>query len=159
MKKILSLALVLVLVLTTLTSCDFLMNFLQQEDSYDIAGAAEYLDGLYKEDLNKTPVDFQVVAQVIVNGVTYTIEWTVDTDKVTVGTPANSLVTIDVDEKSLEEVKYTLTATIKDPAGKTATKKYNLTVPKYEAMSWGDYIAAESGSMISEIMLPVSAAM
>ena len=102
MKKFLSLALVFVLVLVTLTSCDFLNKLLNKGEettttpeettppapTYDVDAAATYLDNLYKEGFKnspKTTVDFDVVSQIIIDGLTYTVEWTVDTDKVTVG--------------------------------------------------------------------------
>ena len=88
----------------------------------------------------------------IINDVTYTVTWTVDTDKVTVGTPANGLVTINVDEKATADLNYTLTATIANPDGLTVTKEYKLMVPKYEAMSWEAYIAAKTGDLISEVI-------
>ena len=71
--------------------------------TYDLEGAAAYVQSLYKEDLTVTAVDFNVVSQVMIAGVTYQIDWSVDTDKVTVGAPANGIVTVNVNEKSPEQ--------------------------------------------------------
>ena len=155
MKKFLSIALVAILVLVTLVSCNFLPG---AEDTttkapeetttpapqYDIDAAAAFFDNLYKEDYSAKkdeesgelvyPVvqaDFTVVAQVVIETLSYSVEWTVDTDKVTVGKAEGGFITINVDEESPEEVQFTLTAPIKDGNGKTATRSYTLIVPEY----------------------------
>ena len=167
MKKFLSLALVLILVLATLASCNFgkkseetTTQAPEKEETptptYDIDKAAIYLENLYKDgfkDNPKTAVDYDVVAQVMINDLIYKVTWTVDTDKVTVGEAKDSKVTINVDEKSPEEVKYTLTATITaadNSASKTVIFK-NLIVPMYGLMSWDEYIAAKTGDVIPEV--------
>jgi hypothetical protein len=117
--------------------------------NYDLDGAVAYVEGLYKEDLSVTAVDYTVASQVIVAGVTYQVEWSVDTDKVTVGKAENGVVAIGVDEKSPEEVAYKLTATVK--AGKKASKTttFNLTVPKYTVNSHEEYMAAAQDDMLT----------
>ena len=115
MKKLLTLLLVALLVCSTFVACG------EDPVTYDLDGAAAYVEGLYKEELSVTAVDFSVVSQVIIGGVTYQIDWSVDTDKVTVGEPANNVVVIGVDEKSPEEVSYKLTATIKAGPGSRCT--------------------------------------
>ena len=148
MKKFLALLLVALLTCSLFVACDFFGN--EEESSsttevtYDLEGAAEYVKGLYKDDLNITSVDYSVVSQVMVAGVTYQIDWAVDSDKVTVGEPADGKVVIGVDEKSPEEVAYKLTATIKAGDGTSTTVTFNLTVPLYEAVSHEEYMAAES---------------
>ena len=165
MKKFLSLALVLILVLATLASCNFgkkseetTTQAPQKEETpaYDINSAVVYLENLYKDGFKanpKTAVDYDMVAQVMIKGLTYKVTWTVDTDKVTVGEAKDGKVTINVDEKSAEEVKYTLTATITaadNSASKTVTFK-DLIVPLYGLMSWDEYIAAKTGDVIPEV--------
>ena len=153
MKKFLALLLAALLACTFFVACDF--GGAEEESSsdaevtYDLEGAAEYVKGLYKDDLKITAVDYTVVSQVIVAGVTYQIDWTVDSDKVTVGEPANGVVVIGVDEKSPEEVQYKLTATIKAGDGTTTTVNFKLTVPKYEVNSHAEYMAAQKGDTLT----------
>ncbi len=168
MKKFLSLALVFVLVLVTLTSCDFLNNLLNKEEettppapTYDIDAAAAFFDNLYKEDYSpkrneetgetEFPVvqaDLTVVAQIVIEGLTYTVEWAVDSDKVTVGEAKDGKIIIDIDEESDAEVKFVLTATIKDGNGKTATRSYTLIVPEYILWSHEEYMNAKKDDAV-----------
>ena len=147
MKKLLSLLLVVLLVCSTLVACGNKPT--DPEVTYDLDGAAAYVEGLYKEDLSVTAVDFSVVSQVIIGGVTYQIDWAVDTDKVTVGAPENNLVLIGVDEKSPEEVAYKLTATIKAGDGTSKDVVLKLSVPKYDVNSHADYMAAQKDDMLT----------
>lgn len=145
MKKLLTLALALLLVCSIFVACG--------EDkptvTYDLDGAVAYVEGLYKEDLSVTAVDYDVVAQVMIAGVTYQIDWSVDSDKVTVGEAANGVVTIGVDEKSPEEVSYKLTATVKAGDGTSATTAFKLSVPKYSVNSHEEYMAAVQDDMLT----------
>ena len=154
MKKLLAISLVLLLAVAMLASCNIGTG--GNEDTtaapevvYDVAGAAEYVKALYKEELAITAVDYSVVSQVIVAGVTYTVEWTVDTDKVTVGTPADGLVKIDVNEKSPEELQYKLTATVKAADGTTEVVNFKLSVPKYSVNSHEDYMNAKQDDQLT----------
>ena len=146
MKKILTLLLVLVLCVSVFAACkkEEPQPEPQPSVTYDVAAAAEYVEGLYKEDLGTTAADFNVVPQVRVAGATYTVTWSVDTDKVTVEVSEDGkTVTINVDEKSNEEVAYVLTATVKAPDDTTATASFNCNVPKYAVNSHADYMAAQ----------------
>ena len=158
MKKIIALMLVLLLVCCAFAACGDKDTDTNKDDPkdtsndavvYDLEGAAAYLEGLYKEDLSVTAVDFDVVAQVIIGGVTYEIDWTVDSDKVTVGEAANGVVTIGVDEKSPEEVQYKLTATIKAGDGTSTTVGFKLSVPAYEVNSHEEYMAAQQDEILT----------
>ena len=156
MKKLLALLLVATLLCSMFASC----GSKKSEDgaattappstvTYDLDGAAAYVESLYKEDLVVTAVDYKVVSQVMIGGVTYQIDWSVDTDKVTVGTPANGEVVVDVNEKSPEEVSYKLTATIKAGDGSTKTVTFKLSVPKYEVNSHAEYMAAKKDDQLT----------
>jgi DNA/RNA endonuclease YhcR with UshA esterase domain len=118
-----------------------------EDDGYDVEAAADYIYNLYK---NKeiTAADFEVTAKVAIAGVVHTVEWSVDTDKVVIKTnPENANVFIvDVNETSVEEVAYVLTATITG-GDKTATKSFNLIVPKFEVTAFEDYIDATEGTV------------
>ena len=144
MKKIITLLLALLMVCSLLAGCKK-----DPEVVYDVEGAAAYVEGLYKEDRPTTSADYDLVSQVIVNGVTYQVEWSVDTDKVKVGEPADGKVVIDVDEKSPEEVKYVLTATVKAGDGTTKAVSFNRVVPLYDVNSHAEYLAAEKDTELT----------
>lgn len=143
MKKILTLLLVLVLCVSVFAACKK-EEPQPEQPTYDVAAAAEYVEGLYKEELGTTAADFNVVPQVRVAGATYTVTWTVDTDKVTVEVSADGkTVTVNVPEKSKEDFTYVLTATVKAPDGTTATASFTCNVLKYNVNSHADYMAAQ----------------
>ena len=144
MKKLLALMLAIVLVFSAFAACDTKTPGGTDEDNavvYDLDSATAYVEALYKEDLATTAVDFTVVPQVMVGGVTYQVSWSVDTDKVTV-TVADGKVTVDVDEKSPEEVKYKLTATVTAGDGTSKDVSINCKIPKYAVNSHAEYMAA-----------------
>ena len=151
---------VLTLLITVLLLCSIVIGCTEEPTTpavnYDVEGAANYVDALYREDLSTTAVDYELAAQVIVGGVTYQVSWTVDTDKVTVGTPADGKVVVDVDEKSPEEVAYKLTATVKAGDGTTKTLVFNLKVPKYEANSHAEYMAAAKDDELTVVGVVVA---
>ena len=148
MKKIITLVLAALLVCTMLAACGQKTPD-EPAVTYDLEGAVAYVEGLYKEDLSVTAVDYDVVSQVIIGGVTYQIDWSVDTDKVTVGTPANGVVTIGVDEKSPEALEYKLTATVKAGDGTSQTVTFKLSVPEYAINSHDEYMAAKQDDMLT----------
>ena len=116
------------------------------EPTFDAEAAADYIYNLYK-DKSITATDFEVTAKVAIEGIVHTVEWSVDTDKVTIEVKDKNTYIINVDEKTAEEVKYVLTATITG-GDQIATKSFNLTIPAYAVMSWDAYMAAESGAAI-----------
>ncbi len=118
---------------------------------YDVEDAAAYLKNMYKKYLTETETaaDFTLVSQVMKGGVVYNITWSVDREDIKVIVDeANKQVKIDLDEKTKVDITYKLTATIKDPDGKTATLTFELKVPKYVLSSWKEYMAAEAGKAV-----------
>ena len=155
MKKLLVVLLSLILCVTMLSSCNFLKNFAEirgeqnKEETpaeYNVDAAAEYIYNLYKNK-STTATDFEVTAKVSIAGVMHDVEWSVDTDKVTVAKKDANTYIINVDEESPEEVKYVLTATVKG-GDKTATKSFNLTVPKYVLTPFEEYIDKTEGDVV-----------
>ncbi len=140
MKKLSALILVFIMVMAALVAC----GSKDEAPSADLTAARDYLYSMYKDsDGSVTGADYQVVGVVAVNGVTYTVEWTVDNDKIKI-VAGEKLVTIDVDEKSATEEQYTLTATVKDANGNAAEPcTFKHTVPAYAINTWAEYIAAE----------------
>ena len=121
MKKILSLVLILAMALGMMAGCVNNDSTTSTNAANGLESAKEYLYAMYKDnDGTVARKGFTLVAAVRIDGVTYPIEWTVDTDKVTI-TPDGSYVKVDFDTAPVEQLDFTLTATIKNDAGETAT--------------------------------------
>ena len=161
MKKLLILILALVMCLSVLTSCDQIKGIIDGiiggeqpgEIEYHIDRAEAFLKNMYKNENSVTAADYDVVGQVRVAGVPYAVTWAVDTDKVTIEGPntdkdGNVIYKVNVDEKSDEEVAYKLTATITAGNGDTATVTFDRVVPKYNVLSWDEYMAAAKGDTV-----------
>ena len=150
MKKLLVVLLALTLCFA-LASCEFISNIIngqqqQEEVEYNAAAAADYVYNLYKNK-SVTAADFEVTAVANIAGVKHTVEWSVNTDKVTITKKNDTTYIVNVDEESAEELAYVLTATVKG-GDQVATKTFNLTVPKYELTSFEDYMAAKQGDNV-----------
>ena len=146
MKKLLVVLLTLVLCLGVFVAC----GDKTPEVTYDVDAAASYLFNLYKDKAETTAADFEVTAKVQVSGVSYDVEWTA-TEGVTVTKKDDNTYTIDINEKTTEAYEYTLTATVKAGDGTTAQKTFKFNVPKYELMTWEQYIAAAAGDPITSV--------
>ncbi len=141
MKKLIAFVLVLALFAIALVGCG--------SGNDELTAAKDYLYAMYKDAAEKTPSDYTVVGAVVRNGITYTVEWTVDvTEGVTVVVGEDKMVTIDVNEKATEAIPYVLTATLKDPDGKTVSTTFNHTVPMFKELTWAEYIATEKGETV-----------
>lgn len=125
MKKIISVALLLALCLSLFAGC----NQEPAKTASNLPAAKEYLEGMYKADAVDTPTDYTLVGVVLIEGVSYNVDWTTDSDKITVTRGDNKMVTIDVPDNSPEEIKYVLTATITDANGETTTTSFNRRIP------------------------------
>lgn len=140
MKKLLVLLLALSLAVCPLVSCgdgagsESAADTGAQSGAYDVKSAAAFLKNMYKDYLSnpETGRDFTLTAQVMNDGVAYTVSWAANTDKV-VAEPneAEKTVTINVDEKTEEAVNYDLTATVTAPDGTTAQVTFKLVIPAY----------------------------
>ena len=136
MKKLIALILALVLCLGALAGCE---KAPEAPVVDTLANAKAYLFTMYKDLAPKTLRDFDLVGIVSIGGVSYTVEWTTNVaeDLIKV-VPGDKKVTIDiVNEKPEEDVQYTLTATIKDAEGKTASTSFDFYVPGVPVASNG----------------------
>ena len=126
MKKLIALIAVLALCLTAIP-------VLAEDANADLLSAKAYIYQMYKNpsrtDIKSTPVDFDVIGSVPVDGVEYTVEWSADSDTIKVIVNEDGSVTIDVDENNPSELFYKLTATVKDAAGNTASVSFDRKVP------------------------------
>ncbi|MBE6788749.1 MAG: DUF2291 domain-containing protein [Ruminococcaceae bacterium] len=121
MKKIISAALSLLMVLSLFAACSD-----NKKDS-DLANAKAYLTNMYqtaeKDKAMELLMDKDVLSVVTIDGVSYEVEWTIDVTKgkadsvkVTESDKENH-VTIDVPDLPEEDIEFTATATVKDEKG------------------------------------------
>ena len=158
MKKLLSLILVTMLCVCALASCavvDTVKGWLGiGEDpgeviEYNLPGAVEYLRTMYINGETVTPNDYELVAQVMIKAVKYTVDWSVDNDKVKL-TKGETSWTVDVDNFAEEAHDYTLTATITAGDGtKDSSLTFKRTVPKYEVLTYEEFLAAEDDTAVT----------
>ena len=138
MKKFIAMLLLFTMCIGAFVGC----NNNKNEANVDLENAKTYVFNMYnggasKDEAIKILKDKEVISSVPVDGVTYTIEWTVnvtagaaDSVKIADGKNGNKLV--DITEGSEEQIDFTLTATIKAPNGETATVSFKFFVPKTE---------------------------
>ena len=147
MKKIISFILIAILCLGVLTSCDQLNGVIDSikdkiglgEQVDDAAADKAFNDAvmslhrMYKDKAESTSVDFDLVSQVIVNGVKYPVTWTVDNDKVVIRESVNAgFYTVDLPDVNEEEFTYTITATITDGGKRSEQKSYTFKMLKQQ---------------------------
>ncbi len=130
MKRLISIALMLVLCLSVFAGCNQEPAPVEAEPA-TIADAVAYIKTVYKNAAEMTTKDYDRIGVVPVGDVKFDVEWTVDVgeDVVKVIRNENGMVTIDINEDSPEEVAYVLTATIKDAEGNTETLTWNHKLP------------------------------
>ena len=141
MKKVLICVLALVICLSTvlaIVGCD-------NKPSEGLEAAKNYLDALCKDQPSVTTADYTLVGSVPYNGVNYEVSWSV---KVTSGpsagvklVPDGKLFKVDIDEYCAEEIKYTLTAEIKEEKA-SLTLSYDRSVPAFIVNTYDEYAAA-----------------
>ena len=153
MKKLIALFMCLTLCLSMFAACGKQEGGEEQGTNAadNLVSAGAYLFSLYKDDAELTPSDYDVVGRVMVDGVAYTVEWTVNvTDGVVIKESEKSgFFTVDINEKSETEIAYTLTATIKSENGETVQKNFSRKVPAYKEFGYADYAAAENGAVVA----------
>ena len=100
------------------------------DETATLADAAAYLNSLYKDGNEITERDFDVVGRVLIGGVSFTVTWTVDSDKITIKeSTKQGFYTVDLPDAVEEETAYVLTATIADADGKTEQKTFKRKIP------------------------------
>ena len=171
MKKLLALVLVMILSLTALVSCempesvDGILNTVKDkvntllgkeptpeepdepEVVYDVAAAKEYLYTLYINSSVQTPNDYTLVKQVYINRVPHPVVWTTNTELVKI-VENETDVTVDVDEKSAEDLPYTLTATI-TAGGQTESVSFERMVPAYNLLTYAEYLEKQTNDSVT----------
>ena len=134
MKKILSIALVLVLCLSLFAGCGEKKG---DEPASNLVNAKSFLEDMiygtnYKPgDVMSIDRDKDVVASVAVDGVSYPIEWSINitegaADSVKIGESSTANhVKIDLPDVAETDILFSAIATFKDEAGKTETATFN----------------------------------
>ena len=160
MKKILALVLVLVLCLGALASCnpkqtignikDKITGIFHKENE-ELNNAAKFVFNMYKNEPEQTTASYTLAATAYVNGVKYTVTWSVDTDLISI-VPVEgdeTLVTVVIPELSADrEIPYVLTATISNAEGESVVKTFNRVVPKLQVNTWDEYMAAVKDDVV-----------
>ena len=148
MKKAFLYSLVAVLCLLTVVGCSTSNNTASEPSG--LTKAKSYLYAMYKDKAVATASDYTVVDTVMINGVSYSVEWSSDVDASAVSfIPGDKhMVTVDVNEKSPVDVSYTLTATLSDSEGNTETVSFPHSIPAFKESSWAEYKAAADDSTL-----------
>ena len=109
MKKFLALVLAFLMIIGCVTGCK------PKDDANGpkLADAVAYLNLLYKDGAKETPVDYDVVAKVMVNGTEFAVTWETDNAQISVKESDKAgFYTVDVPAKTEAEIPYTLKATV-----------------------------------------------
>ncbi len=147
MKRLISIVLVLVMILSVFASCQKVEE--PATVTYNLEAAKSYVKSLYSDKSEKTPSDFEVVTKIKVENVFYTVAWTTDTDQVKI-VPIDELkAKVDVNEQSEADLAYKLTATITAGDGTSITAEFKFIVPEYKEFSFEDYMAAKKGDVVT----------
>ncbi|MBO7303553.1 MAG: hypothetical protein J6U68_05150, partial [Clostridia bacterium] len=122
MKRLISIIMILAMCVAAFAACtapetpDTII-----EDQGSIVDAKNYLFTMYKDKVGKVLRDQEFVAIVISGDLKFNIDWTVN---VTEGNPedvaivaGDKFITVDINEKPVEKLVYTLTATLTDAEG------------------------------------------
>lgn len=156
MKKLLAVALVLVLCLSVvLVACDKKGGGGTTDSNNPVAkldAAADAVYKLYKDRISaETTSSFNLSKNVPLEGIySFPIEWTVNTDKIQVVDAGNGIeVTVKIPEKPKEDIAYTLTATVKADDGTTKAVTFERKVPKYTLLTYAEYIAAKKDASVT----------
>lgn len=149
MKKLLAVALVLVLCLSVvLVACDKKGGGGTTESNNPVAKLDAAADAVYKLNKDSIPSEttssFDLSKAVPLEGIySFPIEWTVNTDKIQIVDKGNGTqVTVKIPERSPEEIVYTLTATVKADDGSTKSVTFERKVPQFVVATYDEYIAA-----------------
>ena len=141
MKKLLSLALALIMCLAVFASCNS-----STTDDDDLTAAREFIYNMYKDSATVTNSDYTVVSVLMIGMEQFTVDWSADVtsgdaSSVTV-IPGETETTVDVNEQTSSEVAYTLTATIKNASGKSVSVSFSHTIPAYKEFNYNDFKAS-----------------
>ncbi|MBQ7364019.1 MAG: hypothetical protein IJW46_00275, partial [Clostridia bacterium] len=111
--------------------------------------AKAYLEALYKDASESTPVDYELIGALRIAGVQYTLEWSCgDVTGVTVTRKDAATVLIDVIDRADADIPYTLTATITDKDGASIQVTFQRKVPMFKENTFAEYVAAKNDDLL-----------
>ena len=141
MKRILSLFIALVLILSTFASCELFPSETTKVEEANIEEAVKQLRDMYK-DLNGTSIQNgkELVAQVKVGKTVFSVAWTSSDARITVEV-VDGLAIVNIPNDIKENANYTLTASITSPEGQSAKYEINLVL----SASFGMITSPEAG--------------
>ena len=133
--------------LTALVLCATLFVGTAMAEDENLASAKGLLDFWYKnksrDKLTQTAENYEVPAQLMIDGVAYPLTWSVDTDAIQITPAEDGKYLVDIDETNPKDLVYTLTATVTAPDGSTLDVPYERMVPAAVLdMSYADIVAA-----------------
>lgn len=149
MKKRILIALLSLLCVFALVACGDVSDTNNNNED-GLQKARDYVKATYRDEAETTSKDFTRPTSVTLDGVSYSIVWTVaDSDgnataAAVVGEPNNGEVAITVERFLEVETAYVLTATISDSDGNTMSVQFNHKTPVlgYKAMYLDDVVTA-----------------
>ena len=117
----------------------------------ELKTAIDYVDALYRDKAGVTTSDWTVIAKSTGLDVVWTVTVTQGqaSDVVLTLNDEGTQYTIDVNEKTEAEIKYTLKATITNADGKSVTKEYTFSVPAFKELTYAEYMAAAKGDTVT----------
>lgn len=151
MKKLLTLLLALVAVISVIgAGCQLAGSSGTTVTAEEAQKAKTHIEQKYRGESETTASDYKLDAQVGVDGTIVKVEWSANTDKVSIGTELDEYgqVTVKV-TKTAEEVSYVLTAKIYDSDRNCLETTFNRKIPAYKLYNWEQYLAAEDGEVFS----------
>ena len=143
MKKIIAMLAALVMCLSMVAG----LAAAEEVTNENLTSAKALLDFLYKnknrDKLTTTAEDYEVVSQMMIDGVVYPVAWTVDMDTIQIVPGENGKALVDLDDANPKDAIYTLTATVTDPNGETLSVSYQRIMPAAMLeMSYADIVNA-----------------
>lgn len=151
MKKLLTLLLALVAVISVIgAGCQLAGSSGTTVTAEEAQKAKTLIEQKYRGESETTASDYKLDAQVGVDGTIVKVEWSADTDKVSIGTEMDDYgqITVKV-TKTAEEVPYVLTAKIYDSDNNCLTTTFNRKIPAYDLRNWEQYLASADGDVFS----------
>ncbi len=164
MKKILALALSVLMIFTCFVGC-------KEKTNDNLTNAVAYLENMYQTGKKDEPItinaDKEVLSVVTIEGVSYNVEWAVTvtegaSDAVKIAeAKTENCVLIDIPDMPEADILFTATATVKDEKDNTATAEFSYKVLGIKISTGDDvgavldaaYALAEGAKMESETTL------
>ncbi|MBO4871818.1 MAG: hypothetical protein J5496_00175, partial [Lachnospiraceae bacterium] len=119
-----------------------------------LEAARDYLKAMYIQQPQVSSSSYKLVNAVKIFEDTFEVEWSVKVKEGPEGyievVKGENQDTVKIDGTNPEAIKYTLTATIKDPkTGKTVELSFDREVPAYKVLSFSEYAAAKDGDPVT----------